>query len=55
MQSPFQAIAEELRTQYIITFVPKKRAAAGEYRRLRVLVTPGGYEVATRDGYLGRG
>lgn len=54
MKTPFEAIAEELRTQYIITFVPKQRAAAGEYRRLRVLVTPGGYEVAARDGYLGR-
>jgi Ca-activated chloride channel homolog len=50
----YQAIAEELRTQYIITYRPKQRAAAGEYRRVRVLVMPGGYEVATREGYTGR-
>lgn len=50
----YKAIAEELRTQYIITYKPKKRAAAGEYRQIRVLVSPGGYEVAARDGYIGR-
>jgi hypothetical protein len=40
--------------QYIVTYKPKQRAAAGEYRHLRVLVSPGGYEVAARDGYIGR-
>ena len=50
----YESIAEELRSQYVLTFKPKKRAAAGEYRRIKVLVTPGGYEVATRDGYIGR-
>lgn len=51
----YTAIAEELRTQYIITYQPKPRAPAGEYRRIRVLVLPGDYEVATREGYTGRG
>lgn len=51
----YQAIAEELRTQYIITYQPKPRASAGEYRRVRVLVLQGDYEVATREGYTGRG
>jgi Ca-activated chloride channel homolog len=51
----YGAIAEELRTQYILTFQPKPRAGAGEYRRIRVLVLPGGYEVAAREGYTGRG
>ena len=55
LKPAYESIAEELRTQYIITFVPKKRAASGEYRTIRVLVTPGGYEVAARDGYMGRG
>ncbi len=50
----YKAIAEELRSQYVLTFKPKKRAAAGEYRRIKVLVSPGTYEVATRDGYYGR-
>ena len=51
----YDAIAEELRTQYIITYQPKPRATAGEYRRVRVLVIPGDYEVAAREGYTGRG
>lgn len=50
----YKAIAEELRTQYIITYKPKPHVDAGEWRRLRVLVLPGGYEVATREGYRGR-
>jgi Ca-activated chloride channel family protein len=50
----YDAIALELRTQYIITYKPKPRAAAGEYRRIRVLVAPGSYEVGAREGYTGR-
>jgi Ca-activated chloride channel family protein len=50
----YRAIAEELRTQYIITYQPRPRAVVGEWRRIHVLVTPGGYEVATREGYTGR-
>lgn len=50
----YAAIAEELRTQYIITYKPKVRAEAGEWHSLRVLVAPGGYQVATRTGYTSR-
>jgi Ca-activated chloride channel family protein len=50
----YKAIAEELRTQYILTYKPKPRVAAGEWRRVRVLVLPGGFEVAAREGYRGR-
>ncbi len=50
----YTAIAEELRMQYIITYKPKARAPAGEWRSLRVLVAPGGYDVATRTGYTKR-
>ncbi|MBA2339837.1 MAG: VWA domain-containing protein [Pyrinomonadaceae bacterium] len=50
----YDAIAEELRTQYIITYTPKPRAAEGEWRQIRVLVTPGGYDVAARTGYMRR-
>jgi Ca-activated chloride channel family protein len=50
----YSAIAEELRTQYIITYRPKPLVEAGQWRRLRVLVLPGGYEVAAREGYKGR-
>lgn len=51
----YRAIAEELRTQYIVTYKPKKEASVGEWRHIRVLVSPGVYEVATREGYTGRG
>ena len=51
----YKAIAEELRTQYILTYQPKPRAGAGEYRRVRVLVIPGDYEVGAREGYTGKG
>lgn len=55
LATAYGAIAEELRTQYIITYQPKPKASAGEYRRIRVLVLHGDYEVATREGYTGRG
>lgn len=51
----YGAIAEELRTQYIITYRPRPRATSGEYRRIRVLVAPGSYEVGAREGYTGHG
>lgn len=47
----YNAIAEELRTQYIITYKPRPRAQSGAWRDVRVLVSPGGYEVASRRGY----
>jgi Ca-activated chloride channel homolog len=50
----YKAIAEELRTQYIITYRPRPRVEAGQWRRVRVLVLPGGYEVSAREGYRGR-
>lgn len=55
LASAYRAVAEELRTQYIVTYKPKQQASAGEWRHVRVLVSPGGYEVATREGYNGRG
>ena len=47
----YAAISEELRTQYILTYVPKKSLSEGEWRGLKVLVIPGGYEVAARAGF----
>lgn len=55
LNTAYQAIADELRTQYIITYQPKPRVTSGEYRRVRVLVIDGDFEVATREGYTGRG
>jgi Ca-activated chloride channel homolog len=54
LSAAYSAIALELRMQYMITYKPKPRAAAGEYRRIRVLVAPGSYEVGAREGYTGR-
>jgi VWFA-related protein len=51
----YRAIADELRAQYIITYKPDPPVMAGQWRRVRVLVLPGGYEVAAREGYTGRG
>jgi Ca-activated chloride channel family protein len=47
----YSAIAEELRSQYIITYQPRPKAQSGTWRPVRVLVSPGGYEVSTRRGY----
>lgn len=55
LAAAYRAIAEELRAQYIITYKPNPPVAAGQWRRVRVLVLPGGYEVAAREGYTGRG
>lgn len=55
LTTAYRAIAEELRTQYIVTYKPKRHASAGEWRHVRVLVSPGGYDVATREGYNGKG
>lgn len=54
LASAYRAIAEELRAQYIITYKPDPPVVAGQWRRVRVLVLPGGYEVAAREGYTGR-
>ena len=50
----YAAVAAELRHQYMISYRPEPRAGEGEWHRVRVLVIPGGYEVTTREGYLGR-
>lgn len=50
----YKAIAEELRSQYIVTYTPRPRAAKGEWRRVRVLITNGNYEIGAREGYFGR-
>lgn len=54
LAAAYRAIAEELRAQYIITYKPDPPVAAGQWRNVRVLVLPGGYEVAAREGYTGR-
>lgn len=50
----YSAIAEELREQYVLTYKPEPKPSAGEWRRVEVLVAPGGYEVSARKSYFGR-
>jgi len=52
LEQAYGAIAEELRTQYILTYKPQPRARG--WHEVRVLVVPGGYRVLTRRGYEGR-
>lgn len=54
LASAYEQIAEELRTQYIVTYSPQPKLVAGERRRVRVLVAPGGYDIATRAEYTVR-
>lgn len=47
----FQAIADQLRTQYLLGYTPTNRAHDGSYRRIRVQVRDGQYKVQARRGY----
>ena len=47
----FQTIAEEMRSQYAIGFVPGDRTRGGAYRRLRVRVAETGLKVRARRAY----
>lgn len=47
----FQAIAEELRTQYLLGYTPSNTKHDGAYRKIRVRVTHGKYKVQARRGY----
>ncbi|MEO6390739.1 MAG: VWA domain-containing protein [Pyrinomonadaceae bacterium] len=54
LKESLQAISEELRSQYIITYRPTSAPRSGEWRDIKVLVGSGGLEVQARDGYRGR-
>jgi Ca-activated chloride channel family protein len=48
----YAEVAEELKTQYIVTYVPAgERAADGVYHKVEVLVRGIGYQAHTRRGY----
>ena len=44
-------IANELRSQYTLTYIPQDQAPDGSFRQVRVLVNATGVEVRTRSGY----
>lgn len=54
LSTAYQAIANDLRSQYIITYSPQPHANAGQYRHVKVLVIDGDYEVGSREGYTVR-
>jgi VWFA-related protein len=47
----FQEIASELRTQYLLGYVPTNTKLDGSFRKIRVQVRNGDYKVQARRGY----
>lgn len=54
LATAYQAVADELRSQYVITYRPEPRMQAGQYRHVKVLVLDGDYEIGAREGYTVR-
>jgi len=51
LNDAYQQVADELRSQYILTYVPKNDRADGSLRRVRILITQPGYTAYTRSEY----
>jgi Ca-activated chloride channel family protein len=51
LKDVYGKVARELKSQYIITYVPKNLQHDGRLRKVRVFLTRGGYEARTRDSY----
>jgi VWFA-related protein len=47
----FQQIATELRTQYLLGYMPTNTKLDGSFRKIRVQVRNGDYRVQARRGY----
>ena len=47
----FLAIADQLRTQYLLGYTPTNKARNGKYRKIRVRVRESSYKVQARRGY----
>lgn len=57
IEATFQSIATELRTQYLLGYVPSRKLAAGveeEWRSIEVRVLRRGVRVRARNGYFAR-
>lgn len=52
VEPAFAEILDELRQQYVLGYQPRPRPASGTWRRVRVRVDGGGFEVRAPDGYL---
>jgi Ca-activated chloride channel family protein len=51
----FAAIADELRTQYLLGYYPKERAPDGVYRKIQVKTSRKDIAIRARPGYRARG
>jgi Ca-activated chloride channel family protein len=51
MKDVYAKVAEELKNQYIITYVPKNDKHDGSLRSVRVFLTRAGYSARTRESY----
>jgi Ca-activated chloride channel family protein len=54
LPAAYQAIADDLLSQYIITYRPQPQVGVGQYRHVKVLVIGSDYEVGAREGYTVR-
>jgi VWFA-related protein len=52
LDSIYHQVAEELRTQYAIYYIPLNKTRDGSFRRVNVKTTDGGYHTSTRMGYF---
>jgi len=50
----FLAIADDLRTQYLLGYYPTNRAHDGDYRKIRVKTSRKDIAIRTRPGYRAR-
>jgi Ca-activated chloride channel family protein len=48
----YEQVAEELKNQYYIAYIPKNKAKDGKWRDIDVQVTRGGVVASTRPGYF---
>jgi VWFA-related protein len=47
----FQEIADELRTQYLLGYVPSNTRHDGSFRRIQAKIRDNSYKVQARRGY----
>ena len=51
----YAQVAEELKNQYYVSYIPTNQAKDGTWREIRVEVNRGGIAVGTRQGYFAEG
>jgi Ca-activated chloride channel family protein len=51
MKAVYAQVAQELKNQYIVTYLPKNDQRDGRLRQVKVFLTRSGYAARTREGY----